>query len=222
MACSRSCAASWKKVNQNWSLLPERTLWSELGVSPPGSPRERAPGTRFDSRGGPETLRADDKHTYRLKEGVAYPKLFTRAGFDVRDELETAQARILALKPSLLSDAVVESFARHRVTRVSASLPAEHESDEALSGARLGLYGAYPPDLNSWERPFAELLDGDTSGIVRWWHRKPVRKPWSITLPVPGHDFFYPDLAVGVEGRDTPGEASRRWCGAHALLRREG
>jgi hypothetical protein len=40
---------------------------------------------------------------------------------------------------------------------------------------------------------------------VRWWHRNPVRKPHSITLPVPGHGFFYPDLAVGIEGRDTPG-----------------
>jgi hypothetical protein len=127
------------------------------------------------------------------------------AGFDTRDALETALARILALRPSLLSDAVEESFARHTVTRPSARLPAQIESETPLSGARLNLYGIYPPDLNTWERPFAELLDADTSGLVRWWHRNPVRKPHSITLPVPGHGFFYPDLAVGIEGRDTPG-----------------
>ena len=38
-------------------------------------------------------------------------------------------------------------------------------------------------------------------GIVKWWHRKPVRKPWSVALPIPGHGFFYPDPVVGVEGR---------------------
>jgi hypothetical protein len=48
-------------------------------------------------------------------------------------------------------------------------------------------------------------LDNATSGIAHWWHRNPVRKPWSVTLPVPGHGFFYPDVAVGVDGRDTPG-----------------
>jgi len=127
------------------------------------------------------------------------------AGFETREQLETALARILALKPSLLSDAVDESFARHTVTRDSKPLPASIESDAALTGARLNLYGVYPPDLNTWERPFAELLDADTSGLVRWWHRNPVRKQWSITLPVPGHGFFYPDIAIGIEGRDTPG-----------------
>jgi hypothetical protein len=127
------------------------------------------------------------------------------SGFETRDQLEVALARILALRPSLLADAVEESFAKHTVTRESASLPDSIESEESLAGARLNLYGVYPPDLNSWERPFAELLDGDTSGLVHWWHRNPVRKPWSITLPVPGHGFFYPDLAVGVEGRDSPG-----------------
>jgi type III restriction enzyme len=127
------------------------------------------------------------------------------SGFETREQLETALARILALRPSLLTDAVEESFAKHTVTRASASLPSFLESQEALMGARKNLYGAYPPDLNAWERPFAELLDTDTTGLVRWWHRNPVRKPWSITLPVPGHGFFYPDIAAGIEGRDTPG-----------------
>jgi hypothetical protein len=123
------------------------------------------------------------------------------AGFETREKLETALARVLALRPSLLSDAVDESFARHTVTREAADLPPALESDEVLDGSRLNLYGAFPPDLNTWERPFAELLDNDMGGVVRWWHRNPVRKPWSVTLPIPGHGFFYPDLVVGIEGR---------------------
>lgn len=75
------------------------------------------------------------------------------------------------------------------------------ENKGSLDGARLNLYGVFPSDLNTWERPFAEMLDNDMSGIVRWWHRNPVRKSWSIAIPVPGHGFFFPDLVVGVEGR---------------------
>jgi hypothetical protein len=168
--------------------------------------REHQSAMRYDHT-GPAGLE-NDEHVYRLKSGSGFPKAFTRAEIDVLgqdvlgeavdrfrwDDSVFALARILALRPSFLSDAVEESFARHTVTRTSAP----------LSGARLNLYGIYPSDLNTWERPFAELLDADTSGIVRWWHRIPVRMPYSITLPVPGHVFFYPDLAVGIEGRDTP------------------
>jgi hypothetical protein len=53
------------------------------------------------------------------------------------------------LWPSLLSDAVEESFARHTVTRESSRLPAQIESDAPLSGARFNLYGIYPPDRDT-------------------------------------------------------------------------
>lgn len=131
-------------------------------------------------------------------------------GFDSPAALETALIRVLALRPSLLSGAVDETFARHTVTREAALLPecldpagANGEQGQSPRSSRLNLYGIMPPDLNNWERPFADLLDDDLGGLVRWWHRNPVRKAWSVALPVPGHGLFYPDLVVGVEGRST-------------------
>jgi len=92
-------------------------------------------------------------------------------------------------------------FARHTIERLASPLPETVDSESSLTTSRLNLYGIYPEDLNTWERPFAELLDSDMSGIVRWWHRNPVRKQWSVHLPIPGHGQFYPDFVVGVEGR---------------------
>lgn len=129
------------------------------------------------------------------------------AGFDTEDDLRTALSRILALRPALLSDAVEESFARHTISREGAPLPLEFEPGDRTPAAsrpkasRLNIYGIYPPDLNGWEFPFAELLDEDVSGTVTWWHRNPVRKPWSVLLPIPGQGFYYPDFIVGVAGR---------------------
>src|SRR5690606_35833244 len=46
-----------------------------------------------------------------------------------------------------------------------------------------------------------QLLDDDTTGVVQWWHRNPVRRPYSVSYPVPGQPDFYPDFVVGVKGR---------------------
>jgi len=143
----------------------------------------------------------DKRHLYaalleRLRTEAASRGL---EGFETKEQLDTALSRILALRPALVAEAVQETFARHTITRESAPLPQELDLYPVVP-SRLNLYGVYPPDLNSWERPFAELLDTDL-GIVRWWHRNPVRKPWSVMMPIPGHGFFYPDLVVGVTGR---------------------
>jgi len=122
-------------------------------------------------------------------------------GYDTAEKLTDALAKILALRPSLLYDAISSVFARHTVERLASPLPKTVDSENSLTTSRLNLYGIYPEDLNTWERPFAELLDNDSSGIVRWWHRNPVRKQWSVHLPIPGHGQFYPDFVVSVEGR---------------------
>ena len=122
-------------------------------------------------------------------------------GYDTEEKLTDALAKILALRPSLLYDAISSVFARHTIERLASPLPETVDSESSLTTSRLNLYGIYPEDLNTWERPFAELLDSDMSGIVRWWHRNPVRKQWSVHLPIPGHGQFYPDFVVGVEGR---------------------
>jgi type III restriction enzyme len=60
-----------------------------------------------------------------------------------------------------------------------------------------------PAGLNTWEQPFAELLDRDAVNIVRWWHRNPPRKPWSIQVVLDNGRGFFPDFVIGVEGRRT-------------------
>ena len=70
-----------------------------------------------------------------------------------------------------------------------------------MDPARLNLYGIFPPDLNTWERPFAEYLDSDLTGTVLWWHRNPVRALWSVSIPLPGQPNFYPDFVVGIRDR---------------------
>lgn len=127
------------------------------------------------------------------------------SGLESREELEDGLAHILALRPDLLTKAVSESFAAHTVSVQADDLPSAIVSSEPLIGSRLNIYGVYPSDLNNWERPFAERLDNDLSGAVLWWHRNPVHKRHSVSLPVAGHGFYFPDFIVGVKGRSTPG-----------------
>jgi type III restriction enzyme len=83
----------------------------------------------------------------------------------------------------------------------AASLPEQIEMPPGALRSRLNIYGVMPQDLNKPERAFAELLDADTSGTVLWWHRNEPRKPWSIALVLPDGDRYFPDFAVGVNGR---------------------
>jgi hypothetical protein len=67
--------------------------------------------------------------------------------------------------------------------------------------ARLAAYQAFPPDLNSHELNFTQLLDADMSGQIVWWHRNESRKPWSVGLVMPDGTHYYPDFLVKVKGR---------------------
>lgn len=62
------------------------------------------------------------------------------------------------------------------------------------------LTGAYDGGsaLNNEEREFAKALDRST--FVRWWHRNPDRKAYSVRLVRGEHkNYFYPDFVVCVE-----------------------
>jgi type III restriction enzyme len=69
------------------------------------------------------------------------------------------------------------------------------------------LYGVLPAGLNTWERPFAELLDRDVNKVVMWWHRKVPRQPWSVNVLMPDGRGFYPDFIIGIDGRKTEDHA---------------
>lgn len=75
--------------------------------------------------------------------------------------------------------------------------------DQIARPSRLGAYEVFPPNMNANERRFAELLDADESGHVKWWLRLQENASWAVTLMLPNGKRFFPDFAVGVTGRRT-------------------
>lgn len=121
--------------------------------------------------------------------------------FDTNEKVRAGLHKILALRPLQLKRAISEAVANHTVCEDADPIPSETVSFVALDPARLNLYGVFPDDLNTWERPFAEYLDNDLTGAVLWWHRNPPRKRFSVCMPLPGQPDFYPDFIVGVKDR---------------------
>ncbi|WP_232700236.1 DEAD/DEAH box helicase [Brevibacillus daliensis] len=113
--------------------------------------------------------------------------------------------KILVLKPNVLKQATHEALREHIETIDTDELPAELICDNKLEPSRFNIYGVFPDDLNSWERALAEQLDNDLDGTIKWWHRNPVKKSYSVRIPIPGHPDFHPDFIIGVNGR-TKGE----------------
>jgi type III restriction enzyme len=109
---------------------------------------------------------------------------------------------ILCARPDLLHQAQKAALATNcEVEETEEGLPAVLEYDAPLPTSRLNVYRVMPPGLNSWERPFAEMLDRDTQKIVRWWHRNPPLRPWSVSVVLDDGRNFFPDFVIGVEGR---------------------
>lgn len=121
--------------------------------------------------------------------------------FDTAEKVRAGLHKILALRPVQLKRAISEAVAQYTVSVAADPIPSEVGSFVQLDAARLNLYGIFPDDLNTWERPFAEYLDNDLTGIVLWWHRNPVHKPFSVCMPLPGQPDFYPDFVVGIKDR---------------------
>lgn len=121
--------------------------------------------------------------------------------FDSDKKIEAGLHKILALRPLQLKRAISESIAHYTSSEDAAEIPSVIESFTQLEPATLNLYGIFPDDLNSWEKPFAEYLDNDLTGTVLWWHRNPVKKPYSVCMPLAGQPDFYPDFVVGIQDR---------------------
>lgn len=120
------------------------------------------------------------------------------ANSDDRTLIRKGVNRLLALYPERFKRAVKEAVNRNTVAEEAEPLPEKVGSDFALVASRLNIYGVFPNDLNTWEKKFAVLLDEDATGSVKWWHRNPVHKPFSVFIPVPGFHNYYPDFVVGV------------------------
>jgi superfamily II DNA or RNA helicase len=111
---------------------------------------------------------------------------------------------ILCARPDLLVQAQKAALAKHfEVTATEEPLPEAMENEAPLPASRLNVYKVMPPTLNSWEKPFAEMLDQDAQNIVRWWHRNLPHKPWSVQVVLESGKGFFPDFVIGIEGRKT-------------------
>ena len=110
---------------------------------------------------------------------------------------------LLATHPELLYEAQKAAHAKHAEILDAAELPAELVSSDPLPRSPRNVYGVIPAGLNTWEQPFAELLDRDPSHLVHWWHRNEPRQPWSVNVLMPDGRGFYPDFVIGIAGRQT-------------------
>lgn len=110
---------------------------------------------------------------------------------------------ILTKQPELLSNAIKKAVAAHMEIQEAEELPVEVVSMEPLQKSPRNLYSVMPADLNGWEKEFAELLDHDPHKLVKWWHRNPSDKPWSVNVLMSNGRGFYPDFIIGIEGRST-------------------
>ena len=93
-----------------------------------------------------------------------------------------------------------------RNVRIDASepIPDRYFGPKGLQLSAKSAYGVFPARLNKEERDFAELLDADSTGRVKWWMRNPENEKWATRLILPSGHRFFPDFVVSVTGRSTP------------------
>jgi hypothetical protein len=109
---------------------------------------------------------------------------------------------LLCASPDRLYQAQKAALGEHcEVQPTDEPLPESVSAQTPLVTSRLNIYRTMPPDLNTWEQPFAEFLDRDSQNIVLWWHRNPPRKPWSVQVVLDNGKGFYPDFIIGIQGR---------------------
>ena len=110
---------------------------------------------------------------------------------------------ILASHPNLLHEAQKAALAATAQVVEAGPLPEELVTECERPASAHNIYGVHPEAMNSWEQSFADLLDTDGAGIVRWWHRNLPGKSWSVNVLLADGRGFYPDFVVGIEGRAT-------------------
>jgi type III restriction enzyme len=148
----------------------------------------------------PDYLDPRDLHEVLIKR---LKSEYEARGFEYTErELELVLDLILAASPTLVRQAARECAAQYAELMDAAPLPEYIELMPGARTSRLNVYGAMPPDLNSHELAFVEMLDSDLSGTVEWWHRNEPRKPWSIGLILPNGAQYFPDFVLKVKGRN--------------------
>lgn len=121
------------------------------------------------------------------------------------ENLRRAMHLILIAHKNLLREALRTCSAQHKELVDTVPLPETVTWPTGCATARLGVYGAFPSDLNSHELAFAQLLDGDMSETVEWWHRNEPSKLHSVGLVMTDGKGYFPDFIVKVKGRSKGG-----------------
>jgi superfamily II DNA or RNA helicase len=121
------------------------------------------------------------------------------------ENLRRAMHLILIAHKNLLREALRTCSAQHKELVDTVPLPETVTWPTGCTTARLGVYGVFPSDLNNHELAFAQLLDGDMSETVEWWHRNEPSKLHSVGLVMPDGKGYFPDFMVKVKGRSKGG-----------------
>jgi len=134
-----------------------------------------------------------------------------KAGMSFSD-IDLMRAIYLAAmrEPKALIDAQKSAKANYIRVGPAEPIPDIHYDYADCTESKLSAFGVYPSDLNRPERAFAEWLDADETGRIKWWLRNPSRagwsKGWGTNLILANGGFFFPDFAISVKGRSTPDE----------------
>jgi type III restriction enzyme len=119
---------------------------------------------------------------------------------DLRRTIDIAVMR----DPERLRTAVRQALRQHLRMSTSEPIPEFEFGSASLPTAKKAAYGIFPSDLNNEERAFAEFMDGDTTGVVKWWLRNRENTRWATRIVLPTGRRFFPDFVVGVTNRSTP------------------
>ncbi|MEH7403360.1 DEAD/DEAH box helicase family protein [Gottfriedia acidiceleris] len=117
------------------------------------------------------------------------------------EQIEHGLNLILTLNKDLLKKAKRQSLRKFVQSVEGSNIPGMIGVTNP-EGALKNLYKVFPDGLNSEERMFAENLDADYQGIIKWWIRNEPRKDWSASVALENGNY-YPDFIVGVNNRNT-------------------
>lgn len=155
----------------------------------------RAQGVLFDA----EYLHPQELHATLMRR---LKMEFEHRGIDANeDDIQRALNLVMATFPNIVKKAARQCAARFKEALDTQPLPESVEYPPGVRKSSKNIYGVMPQDLNEPERKFAELLDTDTSGAVKYWFRNEPRKPWSIGIVLPDGDRYFPDFAIKLRDR---------------------
>lgn len=123
-------------------------------------------------------------------------------GYDFTDQDLRRTIQLAAMRePGALISAIKEEQGKRARLDAAVPIPDAIFDFADLAPASKGSHGVFPSRMNNPERRFAEMLDDDTSGTVQWWLRNPENETWATRMILPTGARFFPDFAVGINGR---------------------